>query len=273
MTADGTPRRILALGGGGFTGSVEDSALDEFVVSLGVRARPRVCLLPTAGGDAQEQIDRFYRSFGPLDCELSCVSLFRLGGSSLDLREHLLSRDVIYVAGGSMLNLLALWRVHQVDTLLEEAWRAGVALCGVSAGTMCWFESGITRARGDPGPATGLGLLPGSASVHDASDPRRRAAYREAVAAGMAGGYAIEDGVGLLFAGRELAEAVSSRPGAAAHRVELDGGGVVEHRIEPRLLPQEPGHAVPEPLAIAEFREAQRRSRSRRNSLRSIPPV
>ena len=273
MTPDGIPRRILALGGGGFTGSIEDSALDEFVVSLGVRARPRVCLLPTAGGDAQEQIDRFYRAFAPLGCELSCVSLFRLSGSSLDLREHLLSRDVIYVAGGSMLNLLALWRVHEVDSLLEEAWRRGVALCGVSAGTMCWFEAGITRARGAPGPAAGLGLLPGSASVHDGSDPTRRAAYREAVAGGMPAGYAIEDGVGLLFAGRALAEAVTCRPGAVAHRVEVENGKLVESPIEPRLLPQEPGPTVPEPLAISEFREAQRRSRSRRNSLRSIPPV
>lgn len=269
-----TARRILALGGGGFTGSVEDSPLDEYAFSLASGDRPRVCLLPTASGDPEAQIGRFYRSFEPLGCELSHVSLFRLGSHPLDLRDHLLSRDVIYVGGGSMLNLLALWRVHGVDSLLAEAWQRGVALVGVSAGSMCWFEAGITRTRGAPSPAIGLGLLPWTLSVHDSSDPKRRAEYRTRIAEGMPGGFAVEDGVGLLFAGDELAEAVSARPGARAYRVALEGSQVVERPIEPRLLTADGGDPLPEPVSITEFREAaQRRSRSSKNSLRSSPPV
>ena len=266
--------RILALGGGGFAGSVEDSALDEYVVALGSRARPRICLLPTASGDPEAQIDRFYRAFEPLGCELSHVSLFRLGSHPLDLREHLLSRDAIYVGGGSMLNLLALWRVHGVDSLLAEAWQTGVALVGVSAGSLCWFQAGITRTRGAPAPATGLGLLPYTLSVHDGSDPGRRAAYRAQIALGMPGGFAVEDGVGLLFAGTKLSEAVTSRPSARAYRVDSEGTEVLEHPIEPRLLVAEAERAPPGPVSITEFREAaQRRSRSSRNRLRSTPPV
>jgi peptidase E len=267
-------RRILALGGGGFTGSVEDSPLDEYVLTLASRNRARVCLIPTASGDPEAQIDGFYRAFEPLGCELSHVSLFRLGSHPLDLREHLLTRDVIYVGGGSMLNLLALWRVHGVDSLLAEAWQRGVALVGVSAGSLCWFEAGITRTRGTPAPATGLGLLPWTLSVHDGSDPKRRAEYRSRIAEGMPGGFAVEDGVGLLFGGTDLVEAVTARPGARAYRVELEGSQVVERPIEPRLLTADGAGALPEPVSITEFREtAQRRSRSSRNSLRSSPPV
>jgi dipeptidase E len=233
-----------------------------------------VCLLPTASGDPEAQIDRFYRAYEPLGCELSHVSLFRLGSQPLDLREHLLSRDVIYVGGGSMLNLLALWRVHGVDSLLAEAWQRGVVLVGVSAGSMCWFEAGITRTRGTPSPAIGLGLLPWTLSVHDASDPKRRAEYRIRIAAGMPGGFAVEDGVGLLFAGDELVEAVTARPAARAYRVALEGSQVVERPVEPRLLTAEGGGPLAEPVSITEFREAaQLRSRSSRNSLRSSPPV
>ena len=101
----------------------------------------------------------------------------------MDLRRHLLSRDVIYVGGGSMLNLLALWRVHGVDSILSEAYQRGIVLCGVSAGAMCWFDAGVTRTHGAPGPATGLGLLPGTLSVHDSTDPQRRAEFRDQVAA------------------------------------------------------------------------------------------
>jgi peptidase E len=264
---------------------VEDSPLDEYVLTLaGSRRRlrsglstadrPRVCLIPTASGDPEAQIDRFYRAFEPLGCELSHVSLFRLGSHPMDLREHLLSRDVIYVGGGSMLNLLALWRVHGVDSLLAEAWQRGVGLVGVSAGSMCWFEAGITRTRGTPGPAIGLGLLPWTISVHDGSDPKRRAEYRTRVAEGMPAGFAVEDGVGLLFHGTELAEAVTARPSARAYRVELEGSQVVERVIEPRLLASDGGGALPDPVSITEFREtAQRHSRSSRNSLRSSPPV
>ena len=267
-------RRILAIGGGGFSGSAEDSPLDEYAIGLNALDRPRVCLLPTASGDPEAQIDRFYRVYEPLGCELSHVSLFRLGSHPLDLREHLLSRDVIYVGGGSMLNLLALWRVHGVDSLLAEAWQRGVVLVGVSAGCMCWFEAGITRTRGMPSPAIGLGLLPWTLSVHDASDPRRRAEYRTRVAEGMPGGFAVEDGVGLLFGGTDLVEAVTARPQARAYRVELEGSQVVERPIEPRLLTADGNGALPDPISITEFREtAQRRSRSSRNSLRSSPPV
>ena len=274
MTRTEPARRILALGGGGFANAVEDWPLDEVVPTLSARPRPRMCLLPTASGDPEDQIEHFYRAFGPLDCELSHVSLFRLSGQTPDLRRHLLSRDVVYVGGGSMLNLLALWRVHGVDKVLCEAWELGVMLCGVSAGAMCWFEAGITRTFGLPGPAAGLGLLPGSLSVHHSGDSARAAEYRARVAAGMPGGYAADDGVGLLFEGRKLAQAVTSRPGALAWRVTLEDGRLTQRAIEPARLGAEgrPGATVP--ASIAEYREAaQRRSSVRRNSLRSMPPV
>jgi len=270
----GSRRRILALGGGGFTSSAEDWPLDELTASLTSRPTPRICLLPTASGDPEEQIRRFYAAFEPLGCELSHISLFRLGTHPVNLREHLLSRDVIYVGGGSLLNLLALWRVHGVDALLCEAWQLGVALCGVSAGSMCWFEAGVTRTHGRPSVASGLSLLRGSNSVHHASDPVRRATYRTAVADGVPGGYAVEDGVALLFAGQELVDVVSSRPGANAYHVRLDGAELVEVPLAPRDLGRAPGAEPSAPVSIEEFRQAaQRRSRASRNSLRSSPPV
>ena len=94
---------------------------------------PRICLLPTAGGDAEHQIRRFYSAFRHLPCEPTHVSLFGLGSDRVDLREVLLSQDILYV-GGSLLNLLAVWRAHGADVLLREAWEEGIVLCGISAG-------------------------------------------------------------------------------------------------------------------------------------------
>ena len=162
--------------------------------------------------------------FGGRPCEATHISLFRLGAQPIDLRAHLLAQDVIYVGGGSMRNLLAIWRAHGIDDILVEAWRRGTVLAGVSAGAMCWFTGGVTTSSGVPSPARGLGLLPGSLSVHLDAEPERRPVFVEAVRAGvLQPGYAVDDGAALLFCDGRLVRVVSARPKAGAIRVEADG--------------------------------------------------
>ena len=252
------------MGGGGFTMEPEASLLDDYVLSLAPAREPRICLLPTAGGDSEEQIRRFSIAFGDRLCEPSHVSLFRLGQRPVSLRDHLLAQDVIYVGGGSMINLLALWRAHGLDEILRDAWQAGIVLAGLSAGSMCWFESGITSSHGRPTPAPGLGFLPGSNSVHYDGEPERRPVYLEAVASGaLPPGYGVDDGVGLLFRGTRLAEAVASRPGPRAYRVTAADGVAHEHELEPRVLARGAHDlpAVPHDIGELRLHHAARRGR------------
>ena len=229
-------RRILAMGGGGFSTSVADAPLEHYVAGLPAADHPAICLLPTASGDPDEQIDRFHSAFRGLG-RLSHLSLFRLGTHPVDPREHLLAQDVIYVGGGSLANLLAIWRVHGLDETLREAWERGIVLCGVSAGSMCWFEHGITRSHGRSRPARG----PWAASRQQLRPPRERPGPQGLLrgggrSTGCAPGYAVDDGVGLLFAGTDLVEVVSAREHARAHRIEERGGRLVETPLVPRLL-------------------------------------
>jgi dipeptidase E len=215
---------ILAMGGGGFTMEPVGGALDEFLLGLAKRAVPRICFLPTASGDPGEQIARFHAAFADRPCEPVHLSLFRLGQYPVDLRTHLLSQDIIYVGGGSMRNMLAIWRAHGLDEILREAWAQGTVLAGLSAGAMCWFQGGITKSSGAPAPVEGLGLLPGSLSVHLDGEPDRRPAYLAAVASGaLPAGYAADDGVALLYDDYELKRVVGSKPGLHCIRVERDG--------------------------------------------------
>jgi dipeptidase E len=254
----GRPTRLLALGGGGFTTSIQDLPLDRFPLDLCGADAPRVCLLPTAGGDAQHQIDRFYSVYRDTPAELSHVSLFRLGLRPPELRRHLLAQDVIYAGGGSLVNLLALWRAHEIDQVLAEAWRSGTVLCGVSAGAMCWFEGGVTRGFGGPLPARGLGLVRGSLSVHDDVDPQRAAAHRLAVSSGaLPPGHAIDDGAALLFEDGVATSALTARPRARARRVWTQDGCLEQEPIEAELLDQPPAAVVPE-HSVAELRELRR---------------
>jgi peptidase E len=220
------PPQIVAFGGGGFSMEAGNPLLDDYVLGLARAERPKVCFLPTASGDADHYVVRFYRAFAAR-AETSHVSLFRRdkGGGAVegDAEGHLLGQDVIYVGGGSVLSLLGTWRAHGLDHVLRRAWRRGVVLCGLSAGSLCWFAEAVTAFHGPPRAIRGLGLLPHSNCVHYDGEPSRGEAYRAAVRAGMRPGYAADDGVALHFEGRELAHAVASRPGRRAFRVTADG--------------------------------------------------
>jgi dipeptidase E len=243
---------ILAMGGGGFSMEPENPALDDFALSLCAARIPRVCLLPTASGDAAAQIQQFYATFGDRLCEPSHVALFRLGREPLPLAQTLLSQDLIYVGGGSMVPLLAVWRALGLDAILRACWERGIVLAGLSAGAMCWFEWGISTSAGAPAPAPGLALLPGTLSVHADGEPARLPMLRAAIAAAeLPPGWAADDGVGLVFRGTRLTDVVTSRSGRRALRI--DAGG--ETAVTPRPLPRVRQAAAP--AAVAEFRRVR----------------
>jgi dipeptidase E len=228
-------RHIVAMGGGGFLRNDGDTLLDGYVLGLTGKPLPRVCYLGTAMGDEPGGIALFHRCFPPERALATHLNLFWRDGR--DIRAFLTAQDVIYVGGGNTVNMLAIWRAHGVDTALRAAWEAGVVLCGMSAGSLCWFEAGITDSYGPlRGLRDGLGLLPGSNCPHYDGEAQRRPAYHREIAAGLAAGIAADDFCGLHFAGTELVEAVSSQPGANAYRVELAEGSVRETPLGARYL-------------------------------------
>jgi peptidase E len=228
---------IFAMGGGGFTMEPANPLLDDFVLGLSDAARPRVLFLPTASGDTLAQMNAFQARFAGRPCVPEQLSLFRLNGAHRPLAETVLAQDIVYVGGGSMRNMLAIWRAHGLDEILTEALARGIVLAGLSAGAMCWFEGGVTCSSGPPEPIDGLGLLDGSFTVHADGQPARLPVWLQSVQAGrLPGGWAADDGVGLLFRNGRLERAVSSRPGASVQRVDAVGGELVRHRLAVELL-------------------------------------
>ena len=219
----------------------EPSAMTHHAVELtGVVGRaPKVCLIPTATGDDPRLVMTFYDNAWRLGWAASHVALLTMPNVD-DLREHLLAQDVVWVWGGSVAGLLALWRLHGLDTVLHEAWEAGVVLTGVSAGSICWHVGGTTDSFGpDLRPITdGLALLPYANGVHYDSEAGRRPLLHRLVADGtLPTAYATDDGAGLLYRGTELSEALADRPRAGAYRVErVDDGSVVESELDVRRL-------------------------------------
>jgi peptidase E len=190
---------------------------------------------------------RFYRAFADRDCKATDLTLFdgtgfpRRPAHTKDLLDFVGEQDVIYVGGGNTANALALWRVHGLDRAFRGAWDSGSILCGVSAGMICWFLGSVTDSFGALAQLSdGLGLLPFSACPHYDGEAARRPTYHQLIASGLPAGYAADDGAALQFDGETLAEVVTSRPNAAAYRVEPTGGGVTETRLPARYLGKQP---------------------------------
>lgn len=229
---------ILTLGGGGFSTAEDGSSLiDDFVLSLAGDDQPRICFVPTASGDDRGYIERFLAAFAGR-ARTSVLSLFGRDPWGYGDPASALEQDIVYVGGGSTANLLALWRLHGLDRMLEQAAAAGTLLAGVSAGMNCSFEGSSTDSYGPLRALTdGLGWLTGSACPHYLAEPDRRAAFRRMVGGGeLPDGYAVDDGVALLWRDAVLVDAVAERQGGQAFRVERTERRVVETPIPVRFL-------------------------------------
>ena len=236
-----TERIVVAMGGGGFSSEPDNPLLDDYVLGVARENRgvdrPRVCFVGTASGDSPVYIANFYAAFARR-AEADHLPLFQR--TIQDIEGFILDQDVIYVGGGNTENMLAIWRIHGVDRALRRAWDEGVVLTGLSAGSLCWFETGTTDSYGPQLAALsgGLGLIPGSHSPHYDGEPTRRPVYQRLVREGvLPAGHAADDGAALVFRGTGLAEVVASRPNARGYRVERDAAGdVVETELPTRYL-------------------------------------
>lgn len=229
-----TPR-ILA-SSGGFVGTdrwgvMKPGGILQAALRLSGADRPRVCLLMTASGDSSTYLTAMYSALADAGCDVDHLALFPQ--PNRPPAEALGRADVVWVGGGSVANLLALWRLHGVDEAMVDAWSRGVVLAGVSAGSICWHVGGPTDSFGPTlAPVTnGLGLLPYGNGVHYDSEQQRRPMVHALVADGtLPVTYATDDGVGLLYEGTEPVEVIADTTAStsAAYRIECVDGVAVE---------------------------------------------
>lgn len=236
-----TPR-ILATSGGFIAGPVQQSvrvsAMMLDALAMTKKTRPRICLVLTAGGDPDDYYARCYEAFNVAGCDVTELRLFPQPSSEPE--ERLTGSDLVWVGGGSVANLLALWRLHGVDVAMRAAWERGVILAGVSAGSICWHVGGTTDSFGPTlQPVTNaLGFLPYANGVHYDSEAQRRPLLHQLVSDGTLPplAYATDDRVGIWYEGTEPMAVVADIPvsaseGPAAYRIELVGGDIVEWRL------------------------------------------
>jgi len=227
---------ILAIGGAALPENLDNLLLIDYFLKLTRRKKPRVCFIGAAHGDADAGRLRFYAGFSRFNCTPTHLPLF--ARTPRDLESFVMEHDAIFVGGGNTRSMLAVWREWSLDVYLRQAWQHGVVLGGASAGSICWFEQGITDSVAGPLTAMPcLGFLAGSNCPHYDSEPLRRPTYRKFVARGtLEAGVAADDGAALHYANGKLVRAVSARLRARAYRLTRAGRRAVEKPLPTRYL-------------------------------------
>jgi peptidase E len=236
---------ILATSGGWRSGDrtdLEFGPLIHFAIELaGVSGRrPRLCHVGTASGD-QRWFNAWVSEAGQVaGAEVAHLNLFSMPPTD-DLDDFVGSHDVVWVNGGSVANLLAVWDVHGLGPVMRRAWQAGVVLGGVSAGSICWHVGGPTDSYGPELrlQSNGLAFLPYGNGVHYDTETRRRTVVHQAVASGaLPTTFCTDDGAGLLYRGTQMVEAVAERESAGCYRVTRNDttGTAIEEPLDVRQL-------------------------------------
>ncbi len=225
--------QIIAIGGGGF--SPGPKSIDRYILSQSNCATPSVCFLPTASGDADIHVARFYETYCTLPCKPTHVPLFR---RTPDLRKVLLSQNIIFVGGGNTKSMIAVWKEWGLPEILQEALSQGIILSGTSAGAICWFAQGITDSwAGALYTLDCLNFLPGSCCPHYDGEVDRRPSYLDMVRTGKAqAGIALCDNAAAHFKNGSLNRVVVVTEKAKAFRVFAESGEVKEEALPAELL-------------------------------------
>ena len=229
-------KQIIAIGGAALPPELDNLLLVEYFLKQTGKRKPKVAFIGAAHGDADAGRLRFYAGFSQFACTPTHLPLF--ARTPRDLASFVLEQDAIFVGGGNTKSMLAVWREWELDRHLRDAWEAGIVLGGASAGSICWFEQGVTDSVAGPLIAMPcLGFLPGANCPHYDSEPLRRPTFQRLVARGaLADGIAADDGVALHYRDTRFLRAVSSRPRAKAYLVRKSRNRAVETRIPTKYL-------------------------------------
>ena len=210
-------KKIIAIGGGGFTHQVDES-LDQFILDQSKKLNNKIGFLATATKDDQKKIDLFYKRFENIGSELSHFNLT----SNVDgFSEWMLSKDIIYIGGGNTVFMLDIWKKNKLESIFIDSYKKGIILSGVSAGAVCWFDWILSDSVG-PGfnPLRGINIISGSCTPHSSNPERINQFELDIKNNKLPEGIAIDDGVAVVFIDGKPTEVYSSRENHKAYFID-----------------------------------------------------
>jgi dipeptidase E len=244
-------KAIVAIGGGEIR-TRGTASIDRETIRLSNKKNPKLLFIPTASSDSERYWKRVQEYFGKfLKCRTDVLLLIKEQPSKEQIRKKILSADIIYVGGGNTLQMMRVWRRLGVDKLIKSAYENGTVLSGISAGSICWFDSGHSDSMSFYNPrkwkytnVRGLGLIRGIHCPHYDSKTRgipRRKDFRDMIRKTGGIGIAIENNCAIEFIDGRFYKVISSKNYPRAYMVYKTRGKVVAKQIrrQKQLAPVE----------------------------------
>ncbi len=224
-------KHIVAIGGGGFGRNKTSTLIEKYILNISKKNTPKICFLPTATGDNDNYIVRFYSIFTRLNCEPSHIEFFK---RTPDIKNHIMQQDIVFVGGGNTKSMLAIWNEWGMNDLLNNAYNEGVVMSGVSAGAICWFTNGITDSWDDE-----LRILPcldfirGTCCPHYDEEPSRIPYVKKILMQRkVTNCISIEGGSAIHFIDGKPFKNISFKNNKNTYNVFLDNYDIVEKPFE-----------------------------------------
>jgi dipeptidase E len=235
------PKAIVAIGGGEIR-TRGTAAIDQEIVRLSNKKNPKLLFIPTASSDSERYWKHVQEYFGGfLKCKTDVLFLIKEQPSKEQIRRKIVSADIIYVGGGNTLQMMRVWRRLGVDELLRKAYEKGTVLSGISAGAICWFDSGHSDSMSFYNPqkwkyinVRGLGFIKGIHCPHYSGMTRgvpRRKDFRDMIRKTGGIGIAVENNCAIEFIDGRFYRVIRSKTRARAYKVYKSGGEVVAEQI------------------------------------------
>lgn len=229
-------QKIIAIGGGDFE-AYKTLEIDKEIVALSSKKEPRFLFIPTASSDNINYSNSITKHFKDLNCQTDILYLIKEKLSPEEIEFKILSADIIYVGGGNTLKMMRLWRRLGVDKLLDEAGRKGTVLCGISAGSICWFNYGNSDSRKFKNPnadyikVKGLGFINAFHCPHYDVEFDRKSSLKKMMKNQSGVAIAIEDCAAMEIVGNKY-RIICSNGMANAYKVYWKNGNFYEDIIE-----------------------------------------
>ena len=234
-------KAIVAIGGGEIR-TRGTAAIDWEIIRLSGKKHPNPLFIPAASSDSERYWQRIPKYFGKfLNCRTDVLFLIKEKLSKAQITAKIRSADIIYVGGGNTLLMMRVWRRLGVDKLLKSAYESGTVLSGISAGSICWFDSGHSDSMSFYNPrkwkyinVRGLGLIKGIHCPHYNSMTRgipRRKDFRDLIRRAGGTGIAIENNCAIVFLDGRFHKVIRSKSYARAYKVYKSAGEVISEQI------------------------------------------
>ncbi|MFA4959893.1 MAG: peptidase E [Candidatus Cloacimonas sp.] len=218
----------------------------QYVADLTKKENPRICYLPTASGDNPDNIKYWENICNTLQLDTIILKVWvSSSDKNQSFEEILLNSDAIVVGGGNTLNMMGIWKAQGIDAILGKALKNGIILSGGSAGSICWFQNGVSDSRPvNLSIVKGLGFLPYSNCPHYSQELRKNLYHQMIKDGKMNPGYATDELAGILFKNGKAEKCISQSDIHNSYCVNLEQGEIKETKFKSEILLRK--NALPE---------------------------